>query len=76
MVEVGEAISPPLFLLLQGDVGMGEPHSQLAIYALAERQTCDQDLRKKLLKKGQQVVNFHTTETKLVAVYSSQGEDT
>ena len=26
-------------------------------------------------KKPQHVVNFQTTETKLVAVYSSQGED-
>ena len=30
-------------LSLQGDMGMGEPHSLLAIYALAERQTCDHD---------------------------------
>ena len=32
-----------LFLLLQGDMSMGEPHSLLAIYASAGRQTCDHD---------------------------------
>ena len=39
-------------LLFQDNVSMGEPHSQFAVYASAERQTCDHDLRKK------HVVNF------------------
>ena len=75
MVEVGEAVSSPPSLLLQGDVGMGEPHSLLAIYASTERQTCDHDLRKKPLKKNQHMGNFQNTKTKLAAVYSSQDED-
>ena len=40
-MEVGK---PSLFnglYLVQGDMGMGEPHSLLAMYKSAERQTCD-----------------------------------
>ena len=43
IVEVGEAVSLPSSLLLQGGMSVGEPHSLLAIYASAERQTCDHD---------------------------------
>ena len=75
MVEVREAVFPPRSLLLLGVVGIGEPHSLLAIYASAGRQTCDHDMRRKPLIKGQNVVNFQTTETKLVTVYSSPGEE-
>ena len=43
MKEVGEAVSPSPSLLLQGDMGMGEPHSLLAMYVSAERPTYDHD---------------------------------
>ena len=43
IVEVGEAVSPPSSLLLQGDMDMGEPHSLLAMYVSAEKQTFDHD---------------------------------
>ena len=36
---MGESIAPSPSLLLQGDVGMREPQSLLAMYVLAERQT-------------------------------------
>ena len=36
-------LSLPPSRLLQGDMGMGEPHSLLAMYASAEKQTCDHD---------------------------------
>ena len=39
----GSAVSLQPSLLVQADMGMGEPHSQLAMYASAERQTCDHD---------------------------------
>ena len=42
MVEK-EAISHLPSLLLQSDMGRGEPHSLLAMYASAEKQTCDHD---------------------------------
>ena len=38
-----EAVSLHLSLLLQGDMGMGEPHSLLAMCASAEKQICDDD---------------------------------
>ena len=36
-MEMGEYISPSLSLLLQEGLGMGEPHSLLAMYVSAER---------------------------------------
>ena len=39
IVEVRETISPSPTLSLQGDVGMGGPHSLLAMYVSVERQT-------------------------------------
>ena len=38
-----KAVSLQPSLLVQGDMGMGEPHSLLAMYASAERQTGDHD---------------------------------
>ena len=38
-----EAVSLSPTLLLQADMGMGEPHSLLAMYGLTEKQTCDYD---------------------------------
>ena len=43
MVEVGEAVSLPPPQLVQADMGMGEPHSLLAMYASAEKQICYHD---------------------------------
>ena len=63
-------------LLIQGDMGMGRPHSLLNVYASAERQTCDYDGYWEGNRQNHHVMNFQTTETKLVAVYSSQDEDT
>ena len=37
------AVSLQPSLLVQADIGMGEPHSLLAMYASAEKQTCDHD---------------------------------
>ena len=65
------SLSSPLSL--QGDMGMGEPLSLLAIYASVETVMGTEE---ETAKKKKHVVNFQTTETKLVAVYSSQGEDT
>ena len=42
MEEEGPSLFNPLYLV-QADMGMGEPHSLLAIYASAEMQTCDHD---------------------------------
>ena len=72
-----EAVSlPPPFLWLQGDIGVGEPHYLLAMYVSAEKQTFDHDwYRGRAHQKNQYVVNFQTTENKLVAVHSSSGED-
>ena len=36
-MEMGENISRSPYLLLEGGVGMGEPHSVLAMYVSAER---------------------------------------
>ena len=36
-----EAVSPSPSLSLQGDMSMGEPHSQLAVYASAKKQIYD-----------------------------------
>ena len=45
---------------LQGDVGMGGPHSLLAMYVSAERHMIGTE--KETAKKGQHVVDFQTTE--------------
>ena len=64
MVE-REALSLSPSLLLQGDMGMGKPHSLLAMHASAtERQTCDHDWYRGKQPKRQHVVNFQTTETR------------
>ena len=66
IVEVGEAVYPSSSLSLQGDMGMGEPHSLLAMYVSAEKQTFDHDGhwgRNRKKKKSQHVVIFQTTET-------------
>ena len=56
---------------------MGEPHSLLAMYVSVEKQTFDHDwYQGKACQKNQHVVNFQTTENKLVAVHLSPGEDT
>ena len=59
---------------------MGGPHSLLAMYVSAEKQTIDHiwyrgRARKKKKKKNQHVVNFQTTENKLSAILSLQDED-
>ena len=40
----GRAVSVQPSLFVQADMGMGEPHSLLAMYASAEKQTCHHDL--------------------------------
>ena len=55
-------------------MGVGESHSLLAMYVSAEKQTFDQDWyrgRAPHPPKNQHVVNFQTTENKLVAIHSS-----
>ena len=70
------SLSLPPSLSLQGDMGMGGPHSLLAMCASAETQTpstifgTEEEPTKKKYE-----VNFQTTEDKLVAVYSSRDED-
>ena len=55
---------------------MEGPRSLLAICASAEKQTLDHIwYRGRARQKKQHVVNFQTTENKLVALHSSQGED-
>ena len=55
---------------------MEGPHSLLAMYVSAEKQTFDQIwYRGRARQKNQHVVNFQTTEDKMVAVYSSRDED-
>ena len=39
----GRAVSIQPSLLIQSDMGMGELHSLLAMYASVEKQTCDHD---------------------------------
>ena len=74
MVVVGEAVSPPPSLLLQGDMGMGGPISisHVCISGEANLWLC-LVLRKKQKKptRGE----FSNYGHQLVAVYSSQGED-
>ena len=75
--ESGER--PPLLrpsLSLQAEIGIGGPHSLLAIYVSVEKQTLDHIwYRGRARQKNQHVMNFQTTENKLVAVPSSPGED-
>ena len=54
---------------------MGGPHSLLAKYVSAEKQILDHIwYQGRARQKNQHVVNFQTTENKLVAVHSSPGE--
>ena len=54
-------------LLLQGEIGMEGPHSLLAMYVSAEMQTLDHIwYRGRARQKNQHVVNFQTTEDKLL----------
>ena len=72
--EIPYLIHPSLSL--QAEIGMEGPHSQLAMYVSAEKQTLDLIwYRGRARQKNQHVVNFQTTEKKLVALHSSQGED-
>ena len=66
----------PPFLWLQGDVGVGGPHSLLAMCVSAGRQAFNYDwYQGRPRQKNQHVVNFQTMENKLVAVHSLLGED-
>ena len=66
----------PPSLSLQGDMGVGEPHSLLAMYVSAEKQTLDHIwYRGRAHQKNQHMVNFQTMENKLVGIYSSRDED-
>ena len=62
-------LSSPPFLSLQGEIDIGGPHSLLAMYVSAERQTPRPCLilRKKPLKKSKRS-NFSNYGKKLVAV--------
>ena len=62
----GKAVSPPPSLLLQGDMGIGGPHSLLAMCTSAEKQIWDYVWywgRNHQKKKRQHVVNFQTLDT-------------
>ena len=55
---------------------MGGPYSLLAMYVSAEKQTLDHIWYwGRARQKNQHMVNFQTTENKLVAVYSPRDED-
>ena len=56
-------LSLPPSLSLQGDMSVGEPHSLIAMYVSAEKQTFNHDCcRGRARQKNQHVVNFQTTE--------------
>ena len=55
---------------------MGGPHSLLAMDVSVEKQTLDHIwYRGRARQKNQHVVNFQTTENKLIAMWSSKDED-
>ena len=55
-------LSVPPSLSLQGDMGMGKPHSILAMYVSAEKQIGDHDWYQRRNRQDQHVVNFKTSE--------------
>ena len=58
------------------ELGMGEPHSLLAMYVSVEKQTLDHDwYRERNPQKRPTDGEFSNYRNELVAVYSSQGED-
>ena len=66
-----------IYILLQGEIGMEGPNSLLAMCASAENQIPRPYLvlrKSPLKKKNHHVVNFQTTEDKLVAMWSSKDE--
>ena len=71
-----DSLSLPPSQSLQGDVGVGSPHSLLAMCVSAGRQALDYIwYRGRDRPENQHEVNFQTAEDKLVAVYSSGDED-
>ena len=71
-----DCLSFPPSQSLQGDVGVGGPHSLLAMCVSVGKQAFDRIwYRGRTRQENQHVVNFQTTEDRLVAIHSSPLED-